>query len=460
MTINKSLKSRVTLAVASLLLIFFGLVVIAVFGSFNETLDRATKQQLAANANTMLAAVAREEHGQLIMPERLSDMRFNTPGKGNLRGYIYDAAGQLVWKSLSASGRPIDYTPSFNLEKRVDLKLVDFDGKSYLVYEIDALVGCGDYGYSFVTVVPAKRYYDIIGVFKHKLFLWMSLMSLMIIAIFWLALWWSLKPFREVALQLNEIEQGQRNQLEGQFPSEVRRLTDSINTLLVAEKKQRDRYRNTMDDLTHSLKTPLMVLQSVSNTLKLQGDKPDQKMVKELRDNLNNQVNRMNQIIGYHLHRSITRHYGLKRSSVQVTPVVQDLCQSLDKVYLEKKARIQVNLDAACLFHGDEGDLLEILGNLLENAYKFCRENIRITGFVTGDEHTITPLTLVIEDDGPGIPEENHEKVLQRGVRVDCQNPGQGIGLAVVLDLVEGYQGTLSIGQSELGGALFKIRLP
>ena len=451
------------MAVAFLLLLCFGLVLMAVFGSFNDTIEKAAREQLAANANTMMAAAAREEDGQLVMPETLADSRFNTPGEGKLRGYIYNDKGELVWQSLSAQGRSFRYTPEFNLEKRVALQLVNFRGKRFLVYEIDAYLKKTGNGYSFVTVVPAKGYFDIIKVFKHNLFVWMCLASLIIIGTFWLALWWSLKPFRKVAQQLSEIEQSEREQLQGRFPAEVQRLTDSINTLLFTEKKHRDRYRNTMDDLAHSLKTPLGVLQSVSNTLYLQGNKPDQKILVELRENLHQQVARMNQIIGYHLHRAVTGQHGLKRQAVQVSPIVQDLQQSLSKVYREKNVNVQISLDAACLFHGDEDDLLEMLGNLMENAYKFCHQQIRIQGYiekVSRDSRHKVPLTLTIEDDGPGIPDDQQASVLQRGVRADCQKPGQGIGLAIVLDLVEGYQGSLSISRSELGGALFKVQLP
>ncbi|WP_211827539.1 ATP-binding protein [Kistimonas asteriae] len=461
MPLIESLKGRMTLAVASLLLLFLGLVLAGVLSSFNRTLDKAAREQLAANANAMLAAAAREENGQLIMPERLIDNRFNTPGE-KLHGYIYDENGRLVWQSISTMGKDIPYVPDFNLEKRVTFSIMDLEGEEFLVYEIDVPVGQDSLGYSFVTVVPAQRYFAIISVFENHLMLWMSMVSLVILATFWLALWWSLKPFRRVIQQIREIEMGSREQLDGYFPSEVRCLTSSINTLLLSEKTQRERYRTTMDDLAHSLKTPLVVLQSVGNTLGIQ-DGPDRQSMPELRQTMMEQINRMNQIIGYHLHRAVTGRKGLMRQAVQVGPLVHDLCRTLDKVYRDKQVSVQVNLDAACLFHGDENDLLEILGNLLENAFKFCQQGVRIGGYVQPADNNgreSGSLVLVIEDDGAGLADDQREQVLQRGVRADCLSPGQGIGLAVVLDLVESYDGKLVINTSTMGGALFRLILP
>ena len=116
----------------------------------------------------------------------------------------------------------------------------------------------------------------------------------------------------------------------------------------------------------------------------------------------------------------------------------------------------------AC-FHGDENDLLEILGNLLENAFKFCQQRVRIGGYVQPADNNgreSGSLVLVIEDDGAGLADDQREQVLQRGVRADCLSPGQGIGLAVVLDLVESYDGKLVINTSAMGGALFRLILP
>ncbi|WP_157794336.1 ATP-binding protein [Endozoicomonas ascidiicola] len=169
----------------------------------------------------------------------------------------------------------------------------------------------------------------------------------------------------------------------------------------------------------------------------------------------------MNQIIGYHLHRPMTGHHGLLRQSVQVEPVVNELKTTLEKVYSGKQINFITALDPSCIFHGDEDDLLEMLGNLLTNAFKFCNNTVSLTGYVESKQHNQPArLTLLIDDDGSGIDQEDREQVFHRGIRADCEKPGQGIGLAVVKDLVEGYQGHIIIEDSSLGGARIKLILP
>ncbi len=456
----RSLKGRVTIAIASILATTFTLASIAVMHSFNTTLDHAAKERLASNTNTIPVELAREEGGQLTMPDILPNSRFNKQGDDNLRGYIYNQKEEMVWRSMSAGIDDVKLRPHFDHAGYVSLDTIKINGRTFLVHEIDITLSPSSQGYSFVTLIPAKNYFNILNIFRNDLLISIILTSLIIFGSFLIILWWFFTPFRNVSRQLNEIESGERTQLEGNFPIEVKRLTDSINTLLISEKKQREKYRTTMDDLTHSLKTPLMILQSFSTALR-NNKAVNRQDIKELSLNLDTQINRMNQIVGYHLHRTVTGRQGLTRQAIQVEPIIRDLCRSLDKVYHDKLISIQINLDPACLFQGDEGDFLEIMGNLLENAFKFCHQLIIVSGYLEpGSEKNHGRLILIVEDDGPGISSEAQDQILQRGIRVDCQKPGQGIGLAIVSDLIEGYHGKITIDRSEVGGAAFSVCLP
>ncbi|MGY0218710.1 ATP-binding protein [Endozoicomonadaceae bacterium StTr2] len=455
-----SLKSRTIIALAILLGFSFSLVMFSVMESFDNTLDEATRSQMASNANALMAAAAKEVDGKLHMPELTGVKRFDKPDNDQLRGYIFSADGNLLWQSISSGGKPLDYTPVFDLDHRVELLTLEMNGKPYLIYEVDTQLGTGSSGYSFITIVPATKYLSTIEVFINHLQVWVTIALLLDVALCWLILWWNLKPFREVEEQISKIESGQQDCIDGVFPTEVKRLTDSINTLIASEKKQRERYRTTVDDLAHSLKTPLAVLQGFSNTLKVQKNAPDEIEIIKLCDNLNNQVQRMSKIIGYHLHRSLTGHHGLIRQIVQVEPVINELQNTLKKVYCDKGIRFTAELDPSCIFHGDEDDLLEILGNLLENAFKYCRAAVNVTGYLQPESEDSSQLVLLIEDDGIGIQPKDREQVLKRGTRVDCEKPGQGIGLAVVQDLVEGYSGSISIMTASLGGAKIRLSFP
>jgi two-component system sensor histidine kinase PhoQ len=142
---------------------------------------------------------------------------------------------------------------------------------------------------------------------------------------------------------------------------------------------------------------------------------------------------------------------------VPVGTVVERLVRSLDKVYREKQVTVELELDPTATFTGDEADLTEILGNLLENAYKYCRRAVRVG--VRTDQHT-KDVEIRIEDDGPGIAADKVDTVLQRGKRMDESVPGQGLGLSMASEIITVYGGQLAIEASPLGGTLLRVTFP
>jgi len=197
------------------------------------------------------------------------------------------------------------------------------------------------------------------------------------------------------------------------------------------------------------LKTPLAVLQGVSETMAKRPQDLEQARL------LQSQIERMSQQISYQLQRASLRKSGLVRHHVVLRPVVESLCNTLDKVYRDKQVNVCLDLPDGCQVAMEQGALLEMLGNLLENAYRLCLGRIRISlhASLSGDE-------LCVEDDGPGVPESQRARILERGERLDRQNPGQGIGLAVVKDIIESYNARLTLEDSPLGGAAFRIHFP
>jgi two-component system sensor histidine kinase PhoQ len=265
----------------------------------------------------------------------------------------------------------------------------------------------------------------------------------------WLGLTWGLQALRRLSQELDQIESGTRESLTEEHPRELLRLTGSLNRLLHSEREQRARYRDSLDDLAHSLKTPLAVLQGVSEDMAQRPEERGQAWV------LQSQIERMSQQIGYQLQRASLRKSGLVRHQVRLAPVLQSLCDTLDKVYRDKRVTVSFDLPDECDVPIEKGALLEMLGNLLENAYRLCLSEVRIS-LVENLEGT----ELCIEDDGPGVPPDQRARILQRGERLDRQHPGQGIGLAVVKDIIESYGARLTLGDSPLGGAAFKIHFP
>ncbi len=200
--------------------------------------------------------------------------------------------------------------------------------------------------------------------------------------------------------------------------------------------------------MAHSLKTPLAVLR---------GRVRGQIAEPELEQTLDEQLTRMEQVVSYQLQRAVSgQQRGLHRRT-PLAPAAQRLASALQKVYRDKQVDFKASLAPDLEFPGEEQDLLELLGNLLENAFKYCHRRVRVSAHQEAQN-----LIITILDDGPGIPADERVRVLQRGQRLDSLQPGQGIGLAVAADIVESYGGKLEIEQAEdeMGGARFCLRLP
>lgn len=164
----------------------------------------------------------------------------------------------------------------------------------------------------------------------------------------------------------------------------------------------------------------------------------------------------MNRIVEYQLQRAATagRSRGLAVRTA-VKPVAEKIAASLNKVYRDKQVVSLVEVEDKAHFRGDEGDLTELLGNLMDNAYKWCAGKVRIIARARDDR-----LVIEVEDDGPGIEPLEAQRILERGVRADEAVPGHGIGLAIVRDILDSYEGEIVIGKSELGGAKIKLSFP
>ena len=257
-----------------------------------------------------------------------------------------------------------------------------------------------------------------------------------------LLLRWGLNPLRKVGQELSLIETGKRNQIKDDYPREVKQLTDKINILLSQERTRQTRYRNALADLSHSLKTPLAVL--------LGGlDEPN-----TLPETVFEQSTRMMHIVERQLQRAGAANSVAALPPLAVFPVAERIITTLSKVYSNKNVSVFNLIEPELTIRCDEADLIEIIGNLLDNAFKWCYTKIEIQGYQSGQK-----LSLSIQDDGPGIDIEQIEHILQRGGRADEATPGHGIGLTVVADIVEAYQGLLRIEQSALGGIAVVIDL-
>ncbi|MCS2163008.1 two-component system sensor histidine kinase PhoQ [Scandinavium sp. H11S7] len=272
---------------------------------------------------------------------------------------------------------------------------------------------------------------------------------LLVIPLLWVAAWWSLRPIESLAKEVRELEEHHRETLNPETTRELTSLVQNLNRLLKSERDRYDKYRTTLTDLTHSLKTPLAVLQSTLRSLR--GNKLS---VEDAEPVMLEQISRISQQIGYYLHRASMRTGSmlLSRELHSVAPLLDNLTSALNKVYQRKGVNITLDISPEISFVGEQNDFMEVLGNVLDNACKYCLEFVEVSARQT-DDH----LHIFVEDDGPGIPRSKRDLVFDRGQRVDTLRPGQGVGLSVAREIVDQYEGKILPGDSPLGGAKMEV---
>lgn len=451
MTIKKySLRSRLLTTAALVLFIFLSLMGLVLDRAFKGSTQQAVAERLLIQIYGLLSVTELNE-AQLLLPEALQEPRFNHPGSG-LYGLVFDDEGREVWQSPSSIDLTFDAaeqrTLIFELQPGTERfgRVSSTRDESYfftsyrVLWQISSEVQTP---YTFVVVESMVPYRKQITEFRSSLWSWLLGMMFILILLQAVVMNWGLAPLKQVAADLKSIEDGEREMLDGDYPAEIEGVTRNLNLLLATERQQREKYRTTLADLAHSLKTPLAILGGLSREVPLKKE-------------IDEQIARMDQIVAYQLERAVVRSSAIIKNAIAVSPVVQKLVDAMNKVYADKQVDISI-LAGDEQFFGDERDLMELLGNLIDNACKYGDGQVRLS---VGKDSEDQNLLFEIEDNGLGIPLAKREGVLSRGMRLDSQEAGQGIGLAVVVEIVARYNGTIDINDSELGGTRISVSFP
>lgn len=269
---------------------------------------------------------------------------------------------------------------------------------------------------------------------------------LLVIPLIWLAAHWSLRPIKSIIEQISALEKGTRDNLDKNPPKELKGLVYNLNILLRNERNRYSKYRTSLSDLTHSLKTPLAVLQSTLRALRA----GKQMSIEQAEPIMQSQIERISQQVGYYLHRASLHgdHDITTRKLHSLSGLLDNLCSALNKVYQSKGVDITLNVSPEMMWLGEKNDFMEVMGNVLDNACKYCLEFVEIN--VSHDDNCVI---ITVDDDGPGVSPEKRELIFQRGTRADTLRPGQGLGLSIAVDIIEQYNGDITITDSPLGGA-------
>ena len=437
----KSIKSRLTLVSMIVLIIFMILTALALERAVRQRALLAEQDRLQILIYSLLAAVDRNRTGMsiTISANRLFENSLLTKDSG-LYAILYNAAREEIWRSRSITGEFPDIdkiTPG-----EWQFKTLEHGSKPY--FRLAFAIQWPDVRdklqrYDVVVWQDASDYFEQFDRFRQTLWSWLVVTIALMLVVIYLVMMWSLRPLKKVGLEIKAIEDRQQTEFEHNYPIEIAPLTENLNILLNREQYQQQRYRNAMDDLAHSLKTPLAVLSGLSDS-----KTPGKVDVEILRD----QVDRMNQIVSYQLQKASSTATAKISKPVDLVQVITRIVSALEKVYREKSVQLETDLAPAIMLRMDESDCLEVIGNLLDNAFKYSLGCVVISSIEVGDGK----MQLVIEDDGDGLQVQEIEQILNRGTRLDQASEGQGIGLAVVADIIKSYNIEMSFKASAAGG--------
>ena len=463
-----SIAARLFFASVFILPLFLGFTGVFLDRVFQSTLIGAEKARLRSHIYLLFSAAELNERplkkadkNKLQMPPALIDSEFERINSG-LYAYIFDEKKELIWSSNSAALQtPPNYdsvAAKFKVGEISDTNIV-LNGERSFVAHYDVLWEDSkkkEHPFRFVVVHDSEDFVEQKRHYRNQLLQWLSAVGILLLLAQTTVVRWGLQPLRKLAIALNAMHSGESRDIEGDHPYELEEVVVSLNQVLAREQGLRQRYRNSLSDLAHSLKTPLAVLQS-----RLNHESPDT----ELQSLVQEQTQRMNQVVTYQLQRAVASQQQGSTSRVALAPVVQRLVNALQKVYAQKSIQCTLQLDEHIQFAGDEQDLMEFAGNIIENAFKYGHKRVSISTYVKQDtvfNKTGAPryFILSVADDGPGIPADERERISERGHRLDTSIPGQGIGLAVAADIIGSYDGKISIQTSQWNGAEFNIQLP
>ncbi|MCE7032014.1 ATP-binding protein [Lysobacter sp. GX 14042] len=455
----RSLQARQVMAASIGLVAFLALAGVALDRAFLETAENNLYQRMRSFALAYADSdFARD--GTFIPPYATPDPRFDRPGSGL---YAEVVLADQSWASASSVGPLLPDGEMLAVGQEVfdgPLEIVELNGEPGEAYRYGrgliwagTDVDEGEMPYTVYILEDTAALSRQVEVFRAALWRYLGGAGVILLLGQVLILRWSLRPLRRVIWELKRVQRGDASRMSERHPRELEPLAESINAFIESERENLDRQRNTLADLAHSLKTPLAVLRTRLDAGTSEG---------ELRKEVDVQLQRMTELVSYQLARAASGGHALFSAPVDIEPEAESLVKSLEKVYAGKGVLCEFDLAGGVQFHGERGDLQELLGNLLENAFKWSSSRVLLTarpGEAAADRRP--GLVLVVEDDGPGIDADKVATVLQRGVRGDERVHGHGIGLAIVQDIIRAYRGTLDVGRSgELGGARFEVQLP
>jgi two-component system, OmpR family, sensor histidine kinase PhoQ len=450
---SASVSRRLLLSVAVPLVLFFGVTVVVIDSVFRNLSAMALHDVLEEQIVALITAVELGDSGEIEVNLLDPESRLDQPLSGQYAA-VQQENGVLLWNSPSLSGTglslggalPVGAVQFRYLDTRGGAQVAELSRGLQWEYAPDKSKNL-----VFTAAVSTAPQVRQLARFRQELIGWFALLALALLATLAGLVRLALAPVRRLEQEIGEVELGVQPRLGSQYPRELAGVANNLNALLQAERNRIARYRDTLGNLAHSLKTPLAVIRA-----HLTG------AASESIVGIEREIDRIAGIVDHQLQRAATSTgVTLGQMAIPVAVVAAELRTALLKVHARKDLIIDLDIGAEVGFLGDRGDLTEVLGNLLDNGCKWCRTRVRVSAHIELQRVPTRRLIVVVEDDGSGIAPADRERVIERGVRIDEQVPGHGLGLAMVRETASLYGGRLLIDTSAtLGGARVELQLP
>ena len=258
-----------------------------------------------------------------------------------------------------------------------------------------------------------------------------------------------LLPLRDIQHRLSAIRSGEAQKLEGKPPTEIEPLQTELNALIQSNQDIIERARTQVGNLAHALKTPLAVITNEIGDDKAPAARKIAEQAQLMRDQVNHYLDRAR----------MAARVGAIGRVTEVAPVVDGIKRALERINRDRGIQIHVDCPPDARFQGEKQDLEEMLGNLMDNACKWCDGEVHVA-IETVAAASGRRLHIAVDDDGPGLTAEQRKQGIQRGRRLDETKPGSGLGHSIVADLAQSYRGTFTLEGSKSGGLSARLDLP
>lgn len=415
--------------------------------AFRDSVERSFDARLDVLLGGLIADAEITADGRLELRQQFSQPRFERPFSG-LYWQITDArTGRALLRSQSLWDETLAVPPPSE-EMGIRRALVPGPrGETVRVVARDVrLPGAGTV-FTFAVASSVREIEQEIARFGETIAVAVGVLVIGLIGALLIQVRYGLRPLANVERGLADIRSGRAERLSGEFPAEIAPLVTEVNQLLSHNARVVERARTHVGNLAHALKTPLSVLTNEAASAKADGT---------LARTVRRQTALMRRQVDHYLVRARTAATGgVLGARTPVAPVADDLVRTLRRIHRDRDYDVEVDCPADLAVRGERQDLEELLGNLLDNAFKWAERRIAITARAED-----AGIVITVEDDGPGLSEEESARVLKRGARLDESVPGSGLGLSIVEDIAALYDGTFALERSPLGGVRARLVLP